>query len=57
MKKDFLLSVIVPVYNEEGGIRALLDRLLPVIEKHKYEVIFVDDGSKDGTLKDIKVFT
>lgn len=52
-----MLSVIVPVYNEEGGIRALLDRLLPIVEKFNYEIVFVDDGSKDGTVEDIKVFT
>lgn len=57
MKKDFLLSVIVPVYNEEGNIRTLLDRLLPIVEKYSYEIIFVDDGSKDDTVKDIKEFT
>ncbi|KXK10302.1 MAG: hypothetical protein UZ22_OP11002000815 [Microgenomates bacterium OLB23] len=57
MKKDFLLSVIVPVYNEEGGIGSLMERLLPVVEQYKYEVIFVDDGSKDGTVADIKVYT
>jgi len=57
MKKDFLLSVIVPVYNEEGNIRALLDRLLPVVEKYSYEILFIDDGSSDGTRDDIKTFT
>lgn len=57
MKKDFLLSVVVPVYNEEGGIRSLLERLLPVVEKYNYEVVFIDDGSRDGTVRDIKMFT
>ena len=46
---NFLLSVIVPVYNEENNIKPLLDRLLPVISKYNYEVIFVDDGSTDKT--------
>ena len=41
------LSVIVPVYNEVGTVRALLDRVFAVpIAK---EVIVVDDGSTDGT--------
>ncbi len=56
MKKDFLLSVIVPVYNEEGNIRLLLERLLPIVEKYNYELIFVDDGSVDKTAEDVKVF-
>jgi len=41
------LSVIVPVYNERGTIRELLDRVERVpLEK---EVVVVDDGSSDGT--------
>ena len=53
MKK--LISVVVPVYNEEEGILDFLNKnLLPVvdeIEGYKKEVILVDDGSSDGTLK------
>jgi dolichol-phosphate mannosyltransferase len=44
----------VPVYNEEKGVLRFYDELfLPEIEKLKidYEIIFVDDGSKDETLK------
>lgn len=57
MKKDFLLSVVVPVYNEEGNIDTLMDRLLPVVEAYNYEVIFVDDGSGDRTVRDVKKYT
>ena len=51
---DFLLSVIVPVYNEENNIKPLLERLLPVIAKYQYELLFVDDGSRDKTFTIIK---
>lgn len=46
------LSVVIPVYNEERGIAALLARLIPVLEATgaRYDVIFVDDGSRDATL-------
>ncbi len=45
--KDFLLSVVIPVYNERGTIEELLRRVRAVpIPK---EVIVVDDGSTDGT--------
>lgn len=46
---NFLLSVIVPVFNEEKNILPLLDRLLPVLKNYNYELIFVDDGSQDKT--------
>ncbi len=54
MHKDFLLSIIIPVYNEEGNIKALLDRLLPVLTPIQHEIIFIDDGSKDKTVDDIR---
>lgn len=43
-----LLSIIVPVYNEERTIDALLHRLCDVAN-HENEVIVVDDGSTDAT--------
>lgn len=50
-----LISVVVPVCNEEKGIRKFLDeRLLPElkkIDKYSFEVILVNDGSKDKTLE------
>ncbi len=49
-KSDFLLSLIVPVYNEEANIGYFLSQALPVIKKYNYEVIFIDDGSEDKTL-------
>lgn len=43
------LSVIIPVYNEAEGLMALFDRLYPALDKLtlSYEVIFINDGSKD----------
>ncbi|MBQ6409785.1 glycosyltransferase family 2 protein [Candidatus Saccharibacteria bacterium] len=52
-----LISVIVPVYDEEGGILDFLDeQLLPVLLKLKYdtEVVIIDDGSEDKMLEKIK---
>ncbi|MBI2051603.1 glycosyltransferase family 2 protein [Candidatus Roizmanbacteria bacterium] len=54
--KDFLLSVIIPVYNEEKNIAPLLRRLLPVLEKYRHEILFIDDGSSDKTASEIKRF-
>ena len=43
------LSVIIPVYNEEAGLPALFGRLYPALDNLgiDYEVIFVNDGSRD----------
>ncbi|MGE5467249.1 MAG: glycosyltransferase [Ignavibacteria bacterium] len=43
------LSVVIPVFNEQAGLAALFARLYPALDalRTSYEVIFVDDGSKD----------
>lgn len=45
------ISVTIPVYNEEGNLRRLCEQLTPVLESlHRpWEVIFVNDGSSDGS--------
>jgi glycosyltransferase involved in cell wall biosynthesis len=49
------ISVVVPLYNEEENIDALFRRLLAVLEalNTSYEVICVNDGSRDNTLKNL----
>jgi len=51
MEKNRLVSIIIPCYNEEENINRTFDGLLELIKNHKYafEIIAVDDGSKDGT--------
>jgi undecaprenyl-phosphate 4-deoxy-4-formamido-L-arabinose transferase len=43
------LSVVIPVFNEEAGLQALFARLYPALDElgAPYEVIFVNDGSRD----------
>jgi dolichol-phosphate mannosyltransferase len=45
------LSVVIPVYNEEENIQILANELKESLNKlgMRYEIIFVDDGSEDGT--------
>lgn len=50
----FSTSIIIPVYNEAGNIAPLLKRLEAVIQPYNYEVIFIDDGSQDNTVSEIK---
>lgn len=46
-----MISVVIPCHNEEPVMDALIARLMPVLEAlGEYEIIFVDDGSRDGTL-------
>ena len=46
------VSVVVPVHNEEGNVAALVERLRMVLDRvtGAAEIVFVDDGSRDGTL-------
>ncbi len=57
-KKHLLpeLSVFFPAYNEEGNIRATVEKAIAVLEEivPRWEVVVVDDGSTDGTATIIK---
>jgi glycosyltransferase involved in cell wall biosynthesis len=45
------LSVVIPVYNEQGTLAQLVERVLaaPIGEGNRKEVLLVDDGSRDGS--------
>jgi polyisoprenyl-phosphate glycosyltransferase len=47
-----VLSIVVPVYNEQAGLRAFHESLVAVMKKMAiaYEVVYCDDGSMDGSL-------
>lgn len=55
-----LLSLIVPCYNEEKALPHFLPEVFRVAEemsnKADFEILFVDDGSKDGTLEVLRRF-
>ena len=50
-----LVSIVVPLYNEEGNISELFSDVISVVEKNdlNYEFILVDDGSTDNTLANL----
>ena len=49
--KKPILSIVVPVYNEEENVRLLFEKIKAICETvgETYEVLFVDDGSRDET--------
>lgn len=57
MKK--LISIIIPMYNEEESLPYLYDRLTKLsdkIENYNMEFLFVNDGSKDNSLNIVKAY-
>ncbi|MFX0140141.1 MAG: glycosyltransferase family 2 protein [Candidatus Hodarchaeota archaeon] len=62
--KDPLISIIVPVYNEEESVRQLLSKLLSIVYNDlqnkmgwSTEILIVDDGSTDKSFEIIREFT
>jgi glycosyltransferase involved in cell wall biosynthesis len=52
-----LITIIIPAYNEEEALPKCLQRITKLIDKetsHDFEVLLVDDGSKDKTVEIIK---
>ena len=50
-----MISIIIPCFNEEDNIAALFSRLKEVLERlPDHEILFIDDGSCDSTLKAIQ---
>jgi glycosyltransferase involved in cell wall biosynthesis len=54
-----MLSVVIPAYNEEENVPILYEKLKRVLDSlgEDYEIIFVDDGSTDGTYQRLKQLT
>ena len=52
----WVLSLVVPVMNEEKNIGPFLDVVFDELAKHvpELEILFVDDGSRDGTLEELR---
>jgi undecaprenyl-phosphate 4-deoxy-4-formamido-L-arabinose transferase len=53
-----MISLVIPVYNEEGNLAKLLERIRPVMAamERPYEVVLVDDGSRDRSLTILQDF-
>jgi glycosyltransferase involved in cell wall biosynthesis len=51
-----MISIVIPIYNEEKNLPILADKLTAALGAlgREYEVIFINDGSTDGTLAQIR---
>ena len=57
MSEKKLITILVPAYNEEDVLNMLYDRLsnlMDSIANYNYEILFINDGSKDHTLEIMK---
>ena len=48
------ISVLVPVMNEAGNIRPLIDEISAALSGRSFEIIYVNDGSDDGSLAELE---
>jgi glycosyltransferase involved in cell wall biosynthesis len=50
-----MISVVVPVYNSENSLTELTERIYSTLsEKHDFELLYIDDGSKDSSWETIE---
>ncbi|HET6461044.1 MAG TPA: glycosyltransferase [Syntrophales bacterium] len=58
MSSQPMISLVIPVYNEEDNLHILMERIRPVMQAmgRPYEIILVDDGSRDSSLSILKGF-
>ena len=56
MKEKPAISIVVPVYNEEESVRPLYEKIREACDRlaQSYEIVFVDDGSRDRTFEILK---
>ena len=50
------LSIVIPTYNERENISKILEKLRKSLRAVRYEIVFVDDNSPDGTSDEVKLF-
>lgn len=59
IEQKLMISLVIPVYNEEKNLSALMERIVPVMAAmdRPYEIILIDDGSRDRSLEILMGFT
>jgi glycosyltransferase involved in cell wall biosynthesis len=56
MQTNSKVSVLIPVYNEEVGIKLLLDKMIGLKLHELYEIVVINDGSSDHSLEVVKQY-
>ncbi|MDR0409904.1 MAG: glycosyltransferase family 2 protein [Spirochaetaceae bacterium] len=60
MRKAPMISLVVPCFNEEASVKLLYEEVLNVMEKNEgvtdFEFVFIDDGSHDSTLNELRKY-
>ena len=51
-----LISVVIALHNEADNISTLIEQITTALQDHNYEMILVDDGSTDTSVKNIKEY-
>ncbi|GLB50069.1 glycosyltransferase family 2 protein [Neptunitalea lumnitzerae] len=54
IKREYYLSIIIPVYNEEENVELLTKTIDDALQGESYQIIYIDDFSTDNTKKVIK---
>lgn len=54
-EEKFKLSIIVPMYNEGSNVSYFFEKINSVLQVYDYEIICINDGSKDDTLERLKI--
>ena len=49
-----MISIVIPIYNEEANIDKLTESILTALSDIEYEVLFINDGSTDNSEKEIQ---
>ena len=56
-KSRYLLTIIVPTFNEVENISNFISTIKEILEKTNFQILFVDDNSTDGTTEEIQKFS
>ena len=51
---DSLLSIVVPLYNEEDNVVLLTEKIHESLDGYNYQIVYIDDFSTDKTRKVVK---